>query len=268
MTSDHDVAADAVRVGGIPVLRTTLAASVQRLLSARERDALCFRLLNTYSISLASRAPDYKALLVGPGENVPDGWPVVAAQRLLSRRAGGRRPQRVRGPSFFRLALDLGRARSVNHYLLGGGSPEVLAQLERAIASEFPGTRIVGRYCPAFAPLSEFPVEEWARMIVAADADVIWVGLGTPKQDHLAARLVACTGRSAAGVGAAFDFVAGAKGEAPRLVQRVGLEWMFRLLSEPRRLWRRYLLDGARFVRLVASDLRRKRRDEPSRPGR
>jgi len=268
MSSDREAAIDAIPVGGIPVLRTALEPSVHRLLWAREQGALCFRLVNTYSISLASRDPDYEALLIGPGENVPDGWPVVASQRLLSRERDGRRPQRVRGPSFFRLALDLGRARSVKHFLLGGGSQDVLAQLERVITSDYPGALIVGRYCPPFAPLSEFPLEDWARMIVTADADVIWVGLGTPKQDYVAARLVASTGRSAAGVGAAFDFMAGAKSEAPGLVQQLGLEWLFRLLCEPRRLWRRYLVDGVCFVRLVALDVNRKRRDDLSQRGR
>jgi N-acetylglucosaminyldiphosphoundecaprenol N-acetyl-beta-D-mannosaminyltransferase len=100
---------------------------------------------------------------------------------------------------------------------------------------------------------------EQDRAITEADPDIVWIGLGTPKQDFEAARLARATGRCCIGVGAAFDFAAGAKREAPAALRRFGLEWAFRLATEPGRLWRRYVLGNPRFLLLLFRAWRRGR---------
>jgi N-acetylglucosaminyldiphosphoundecaprenol N-acetyl-beta-D-mannosaminyltransferase len=107
---------------------------------------------------------------------------------------------------------------------------------------------IVGAESPSFGQLSDSDIESAARRFETAGAEVIWVGLGTPKQDVVAARLAEKSGLTFVAIGAAFDFIAGEKKQAPKFMQEHGIEWLFRLVSEPRRLWRRYLFGNARFL--------------------
>ena len=123
----------------------------------------------------------------------------------------------------------------------------------------FPGITIVGTHAPPFGPFDDGVIEALAARITSVAPQIVWVGLGTPKQDFVAARLVAATNVTCVAVGAAFDFLAGTKREAPGWVQWCGLEWLFRLMTEPRRLWRRYLLGNARFLRIAARDVIRLR---------
>jgi N-acetylglucosaminyldiphosphoundecaprenol N-acetyl-beta-D-mannosaminyltransferase len=124
----------------------------------------------------------------------------------------------------------------------------VLEALVNQIAKDYPDLELVGAESPPFRDLTEVEQREQIARIHAAKANVVWLGLGTPKQDFEAARIARGAPVVAIGVGAAFDFVAGSLREAPRWMQRSGLEWLFRLVSEPRRLWRRYTAGSARFV--------------------
>jgi N-acetylglucosaminyldiphosphoundecaprenol N-acetyl-beta-D-mannosaminyltransferase len=149
-------------------------------------------------------------------------------------------------------------ARGYRHYFYGG-APGVAERLSERLKARFPGLQVVGTYSPPFRP--DVSLEDTAVMdrINAAGADIVWVGLSTPKQEvwmyqhrpHLTAPVLI-------GVGAAFDFHAGVKRQAPRWMQRSGLEWLFRLTQEPRRLWRRYSRNNTRF--LFELGLRRFRR--------
>lgn len=127
----------------------------------------------------------------------------------------------------------------------------MLDALHRELRQRCPGTRIVGTSSPPFRPLSPQELRQQVEDIRSVAADIVWVGLGTPKQDRWAADLCAALPVVAVAVGAAFDFIAGAKRQAPPWMQRNGMEWLFRLGCEPRRLWRRYLFGNARFVRGV-----------------
>ena len=119
------------------------------------------------------------------------------------------------------------------------------------LMARHPGARIVGTHAPPFRALTAGEHRAQASLLRAADADVVWVGLGTPRQDLRAAELRAEVPAVFVAVGAAFDFVAGTKRQAPRWMRRHGLEWQYRLLTEPRRLWRRYLFGNTRFLRGV-----------------
>ena len=143
-----------------------------------------------------------------------------------------------------------GRSVAAGHrHYLYGGAPGVADALAARLRRRFPGLRIVGTYSPPFRPLPARDDAEVDRAINQANPDIVWVGLSTPKQERWAAAHV---GRLRApvliGVGAAFDLHAGRKKQAPRWIQRGGLEWLFRLGQEPRRLWRRYLVNNPRFI--------------------
>ena len=169
---------------------------------------------------------------------VPDGMPVV----WLARAQGGRRTQRCYGPDLMLATLEASLDKGYRHYFYGGGDG-VAELLRTKMTGRFPGLDVVGCYTPPFRALNDAESERIADEINAAAPDFVWVGLSTPKQERWMAafrsRLLAPV---LVGVGAAFDFHAGLKPQAPRFLQRHGLEWAYRLASEPRRLGRRYLV--------------------------
>jgi N-acetylglucosaminyldiphosphoundecaprenol N-acetyl-beta-D-mannosaminyltransferase len=169
------------------------------------------------------------------GLTTPDGMPLVWLGR-----ARGHAIERVYGPDIMTLELSLSVHRGHKHYLYGG-KPGVADTLAHRLSQRFPGLAITGTYCPPFRPLSEFEEDEIARTINASGADIVWCGLGCPKQEKWMARFrPRLTAAVLVGVGAAFDFLAGEMPHAPYWVQHAGLEWAFRALSEPKRLLPRY----------------------------
>jgi bacterial polymer biosynthesis proteins, WecB/TagA/CpsF family len=129
------------------------------------------------------------------------------------------------------------------------GVPEQLASV---LQKRFPGLQVAGTFSPPFRSLTADEDDRIVQMINAAAPDIVWVGLSTPKQERwMAGHRERLTAPVLIGVGAAFDFLTGRKPQAPRWMQRAGLEWLFRLLTEPRRLWRRYLINNPLFVALV-----------------
>ncbi len=211
---------------------------VQAVLNAR---AAHVHFVNAYSIALADSQPQYADLL-NEGLCFTDGVPVA----WVGRRAyavAARDWARVYGPDVMEAAL----ARGLRHYLLGS-TPDTLDRLRHVLASRFPAATVVGAQSPPFRPLTVAERSAQDQAIQATRPDFVWVGLGTPKQDWEAARIVAATGVTALAVGAAFDFLAGTKPQAPLWMQRSGTEWAFRLASEPRRLAKRYLWGNPRFL--------------------
>ncbi|MBT1002786.1 WecB/TagA/CpsF family glycosyltransferase [Paenarthrobacter sp. DKR-5] len=204
-------------------------------------------LINAYSIALAQSSPDYREALSSPAINLPDGKPVSWASRFLRHYP---RLSQVRGPQLFLDIFDLGRQANLRHFLLGS-TPQVLDALQENLVTSFPGTTIVGAESPPFRPMTTDERARQDERIVASGADVVWVGLGTPKQDYEAARLATSTGITTIAVGAAFDFAAGTLPEAPEWMKKAGLEWAFRFATEPRRLWRRYLIGNFVFLRAI-----------------
>ncbi len=172
----------------------------------------------------------------------------------LLRARGFQHVERVYGPDLMQAVCANGLERGYRHYFYGGaeGIPERLAQ---RLQEQFPGLCVAGTYSPPFRALTPEEDQAVIRRIQAARPDIVWVGISSPKQEAWMYNHVERLGVPALiGVGAAFDFLSGAKRQAPRWIQRSGFEWLFRLACEPRRLWKRYL-QYPRFAVLAIIDL-------------
>lgn len=178
----------------------------------------------------------------------PDGMPLV----WLSRLQGFSHVERVYGPDLMLALCGHSLARGYRHFFYGGDR-DVPDRLAANLRRRFPGLAVAGTYAPPFRPLSAEEDERVVRLINDACPEIVWVGLGTPKQERwMAAHVNRLTASVLIGVGAAFDYHAGVKKQAPRWMRESGLEWSFRLLTEPRRLWSRYLINGPLFLSLWA----------------
>ncbi len=184
----------------------------------------------------------------------PDGMPLVWGLRRL----GVEHATRVYGPTLTPRVCDLASREGipVGFY---GGTPEVLDRLRSNLLRDYPGLDIVYSWPPPFRALTAEEEEKVTRDIVASGARIVFVGLGTPKQEQWMIRRRGELAAVMLGVGAAFDFIAGEKKQAPAWMQSRGLEWLFRLVTEPRRLWKRYLVSNPRYVALFARQLLRTR---------
>jgi N-acetylglucosaminyldiphosphoundecaprenol N-acetyl-beta-D-mannosaminyltransferase len=247
MAADHRL--PVVACAGVPVTACTRqegAREVVRLATTEIPTGHDVHLCNAYTLALADQDPTLRHLLRTASVNFPDGMSVVWANRLRHRRQDLPRG-RVYGPDLFLDVFALGQAARVAHYLLGS-TPDVLDRLVDQLQQRFPDARIVGSESPPFRTLTHEEEAEQLERIRASGAQLVWVGLGTPKQDVESARISRALPVTCVAVGAAFDFVAGTKKQAPEWMQDHGLEWSYRLATEPRRLWRRYLLGNVRFV--------------------
>jgi N-acetylglucosaminyldiphosphoundecaprenol N-acetyl-beta-D-mannosaminyltransferase len=192
--------------------------------------------------------PRLKPIFNASGLTTPDGMMVVWWLHWC----GQRQVERVYGPDLMLAVCQRSLEVGWRHYFYGG-APGVAGDLAVALQARFPGLQVAGGYSPPFGPLSVDEDRAISAQIAASQADIVWVGLGAPRQELWMSEHCGRVGAPVlVGVGAAFDFLSGRKRQAPRWVQRGGLEWLFRLLSEPRRLWRRYVLGYPRFVALVA----------------
>jgi N-acetylglucosaminyldiphosphoundecaprenol N-acetyl-beta-D-mannosaminyltransferase len=207
--------------------------------------------------------PNTMRAVLGATLAVPDGQPLVWALRLL----GHKRATRIYGPDLMERYCEQAAADGTPIYLYGGRSEQALALLTQRLRERFPGLSIVGGFSPPFRPLTTDEQGQVVAEIDGSGAQVVWVGTGQPKQElwmsemrpRLAAPLLV-------GVGAAFDFHAGIVSQAPAWMQRNGLEWLYRLSREPRRLWRRYASQNPRFVVSFLRQWMRERRDRPTAP--
>jgi N-acetylglucosaminyldiphosphoundecaprenol N-acetyl-beta-D-mannosaminyltransferase len=222
-------------------------AVMDGLVERRERGYVCAA--PVHALMVAQDDPAMRAALRASTLVVPDGMPVVWAANLL----GERLQDRVYGPELMQRYSQRCAERGHRVWLYGGRDQGSLVQLALSLRRRHPGIQVVGGYSPPFRPLSGDEEEAVARQINEARPDVLWVGIGVPKQEkwmaHMRDRLdvpVMC------GVGAAFDFHAGRVSMAPSWMQERGLEWIYRTLQEPRRLLGRYLTTNPRFVAAFA----------------
>lgn len=208
----------------------------------RERSYVC--VTGVHGVMESQGDEDLRAVHNASGLTVPDGMPLV----WCAHRAGAADVARVYGPDLMLAVLERAAERGWTSYFYGGADG-VADRLAERMTQRFPGLRVVGTWCPPFRPLTPEEDREVCERIDAAAPDLVWVGLSTPKQERW---MAAHRGRLEApvllGVGAAFDFHAGLLRQAPAWMQARGLEWLFRLAVEPRRLWRRYLKNNPRFV--------------------
>lgn len=227
-------------------------STVIRWANAAESRYVCLGTVNNLIHARDSRA--YRHVLERADLLTPDGMPLVWMLRGL----GLSSATRVYGPDLMAMILAAAEEAGipVGFY---GGSPKVLRSLSSLVQQRYPCLRLAFAEAPPFRPLTSAEQANTVRALESAGVRILFVGLGSPKQDLW---MHAHKGRIHAvmlGVGAAFDFFTGAKPQAPRWMQQSGLEWAFRLSTEPRRLWRRYLTQNPRFVVLAAAQLLRDR---------
>lgn len=230
---------------GVGVHALSLNEARDRLVALRGRKRCGYVCCATaYNANLARRDLALRAAYNAALLTTPDGMPLV----WLGRRHGHRTITRVYGPDLLLAVCDAGRAVGLRHFFYGG-APGVAAQLSTALTARFPGLAVVGTFTPPFRELTTDEFAALQNQIATAQPDVIWVGLSTPKQEKfMTANWERLDAAVLVGVGAAFDFHSGRVAQAPRWMQRSGLEWLHRLGTEPRRLWRRYLVHNPAFV--------------------
>ena len=199
---------------------------------------------NVHMLVEARLKPDFGDILRQTDLNCPDGNPLSWIGKVLL----GDRISQVAGPDFMSLFCEQTVSEGYRHFLYGGGEG-IAEKTAKQLVLRYPGIQIAGEYTPPFMELSQQEDQQVCAQINASGADIVWVCLGCPKQekwilehrDRLNAKVILA-------VGQAFDILAGTRTRAPKLFRRLGLEWAYRLIQEPGRLWRRYLITNALFI--------------------
>lgn len=214
----------------------------ERLLRERSKGYVC--LTGVHGIMEAQRDHALRAILNRAFLCAPDGMPTVWVGRLQ----GHRNMRRVYGPDYMLEMCKMSAKAGFRHFLYGGNNGVAL-QLKRRLEQIVPAIDIVGTYTPPFRPLTTPEEDQMIAAVNCTSPDIVWIGLSTPKQERFMAQYADRLNASLmVGVGAAFDIHAGLLADAPRWVKRCGLQWLDRLVKEPRRLWRRYLTNNPRFL--------------------
>jgi N-acetylglucosaminyldiphosphoundecaprenol N-acetyl-beta-D-mannosaminyltransferase len=234
---------------GVPVSAITMADALDTMdtwIRARTPRYVC--VTGVHGVMESQRDEEIRRIHRRAGLVTPDGMPLV----WLAHLGGHAHVERVYGPDVMLASCERSIQTGARHFFFGG-APGIADRVAARLSARFPGLSVAGTCCPPFRPVTPEEDEQLIEAINAANPDIVWVGLSTPKQERWMADHV---GRLRApvlvGVGAAFDFHAGVKPQAPRWMQRYGLEWSFRLATEPRRLWKRYLINNPSFVWRVA----------------
>lgn len=235
---------DRVDVLGVGISVIDMPAAVKeigRFIREGRREYVC--ITGVHGVMECQRDPVLMEIHNRSGLTTPDGMPMVWAGRWV-----GAPIERVYGPDLMLEICARGQEPGWRHFLYGGaqGVPELLAG---ALQRRFSDLQIVGTHSPPFRELSESELSEVVQTINESHADIVWVGLSTPKQERWMHGVRPLLNTAVlVGVGAAFDIHTGRTRQAPSWMQKTGLEWLFRLLSEPRRLWRRYFYANPRFI--------------------
>ena len=232
-------------VFGTPISLTTFDETMRIFERRDPARAVVVNVCNVHSVMTARKDRELADAFARAEINTSDGMPLVWVLR-----SRGHAQPRMYGPTLTEHALAYGVERGWRHFFYGA-TPETLALLEKHVTARFPGVQIAGVYAPPFRPLTDDERAAVTRAITDARTDIVWVGLGMPKQEKWMAEMRdQLPGTILVGVGAAFDFLAETKPQAPAWMQQRGLVWLFRLGTAPRRLWRRYLWNNPAFLAL------------------
>jgi N-acetylglucosaminyldiphosphoundecaprenol N-acetyl-beta-D-mannosaminyltransferase len=257
------LAPSTIDVLGVPLSLTDYEQTldwIDATVEADQRGYVC--VCNVHTVMASAEDEELRRALLGSSLNVPDGQPLVWALSAL----GHPLTDRVYGPELMARACARGAASGQRLYLYGGRNQGALVQLALNLRKRYPGVKIVGGYSPPHRPLTEDERRAVVKEINGSRADVVWAGIGVPKQEKWMAQLrPQLDAPVLVGVGAAFDFHAGLVPQAPNWIQESGLEWSYRLAHEPRRLWRRYIRYNPRFVLAFARQFVQHRRDQDRR---
>jgi N-acetylglucosaminyldiphosphoundecaprenol N-acetyl-beta-D-mannosaminyltransferase len=249
MHEPHTVRANVLGVG-VHAINLKMAVSViDAAISECRKGYVCVTDVN--GVMEAQRDGAFKEILNQSLLTTPDGMPNVWVGKLQ----GFRKMARVYGPDLMLEVCHLSLARGYSHFLYGG-TEGVAQELAEKLTRQFPGIKIVGTYTPPFRPLNASEEASLVEMVRRAKPDIFWVGISTPKQDRMmAAYLPKLETKVMLGVGAAFDIHTGRTKDAPNWMKQAGLQWLFRLAQEPRRLYKRYLLNNPQFIYKIALQL-------------
>jgi N-acetylglucosaminyldiphosphoundecaprenol N-acetyl-beta-D-mannosaminyltransferase len=231
---------------GVSALNMELALRrTESLLDRGEHGYVC--VTGVHGIMEAQGDEGFRDILNRSFLTTPDGMPTV----WIGRVHGFKHMERVYGPDYMLGLCERSVARGYRHFLYGG-KPGVAEELREELTRRFPGLQIVGTYTPPFRPLTSAEEDDLRAQLKDSQADVLWCGLSTPKQERfMAAYSDRLPVKLMVGVGAAFDLLSGNLDEAPDWMKKAGLQWLYRLIKEPRRLWRRYLLNNPKFTWLI-----------------
>ena len=218
-----------------------LLAFTCKYIAALSGDYMCVS--NVHTTVTAYEDLDYCGIQNGGIMAIPDGGPLSS----LGRKRGYTDMCRTTGPSYMEEILKLSEQYGWRHYFYGG-TEKTLEKLEAVLAERFPGVQIAGMCSPPFRPLTEEEDETIIRQINDAKPDFLWIGLGAPKQERWMAAHQGLVQGFMVGVGAAFDYMAGNIARAPQWMQHCNLEWLYRLLQDPKRLFKRYLVTNTKFI--------------------
>ncbi len=233
---------------GVHVSVTNLTHACETIcdwISQKEKQYVCVAPVAT--IVDAQKDDQYRKIVNQAGLVTPDGMPVV----WCAHRLGHKHVTRTYGPDLMELLAEVGQQKGLKHYFYGS-TEQTLVLLENKLRKRFNKMHIVGTFAPAFNLIGAKEDSLRLKEINQAAPDILWVGLGSPKQDYwMAQHRDLLDVPVMIGVGAAFDFLAGIKPQAPKWMQHCGLEWLFRLCCEPQRLWKRYLIGNVYFIYLL-----------------
>jgi len=251
------VAPSRVNVLGVGVHAINLQSAVEILgqaVAARRKGYVC--VTGVHGVSEAQEDPEFRAILNGALLNTPDGMPMVWMGKI----AGFKEMSRVYGPD---LLIEICRAseeKEWRHFFYGG-APGTAESLVATLQSRFPRLQVVGTHTPPFRALTPEEYQGLQTQVSASQPDFFWVGLSTPKQERfMSATIDSLDATVMLGIGAAFDLVSGKVRQSPRWIQRSGFEWLYRLIQEPRRLWKRYLKNNPLFLGRIFLQLTHLRR--------
>ena len=246
-----------VNICDVPVSSVNIPQAcgiVDQWIRERKKAYVCVAPVSTIVESQSDK--EYRQVLEGADMVTPDGMPLVWTAKLM----GDKNIQRTYGPDLMLALCAAGRGKGYKHFLYGG-TENTCSLLENVLKTRFPGIIISGRYAPPVREAHGRENDDVIHEINRLNPDILWVGLGSPKQDYwMVQHRSQLSVPVMIGVGAAFDFLAGTKKQAPRWMRDAGLEWFFRLCSEPRRLWKRYLIGNTQFVYLLIRHLIKVRR--------
>lgn len=204
-------------------------------------DYMC--VANVHTTVTAYEDPEYLEVQNGGIMAIPDGGPLSS----VGRKRGYEHMQRVTGPSYMGEILKISAEKGYSHYFYGS-TEETLKQLEAVLKTEYPQVKIAGMYSPPFRPLTDDEDAEVVNRINESNPDFVWIGLGAPKQEKWMAIHQGRVNGFMVGVGAAFDYYAGNIKRAPEWMQKCNLEWFYRLMQDPKRLFSRYLKTNTKFI--------------------
>ena len=236
-----------IKVLNIQMYDNSLNNSVNEVIelcSGINKNNYCISATGAHGLITAYNNEKFKEILDKCYINLPDGMPGVWVGRLK----GAKNMERCYGPDYFKEVMIKSSMLNIKHYFCGG-KEGVADQLKLECAKTFGNNNVVGTFSPPFREMNDTELNILAQSINSLNVDIVWIGLSTPKQERFAYRLSKFTNvHFICTVGAAFDFHTGNVTQAPKFIQKIGMEWFFRLLMEPKRLYKRYFEIVPKFI--------------------